>query len=448
MQNNIDQILQDPSSWGQYSPALQQALTQLSSNNTNASPQYNQRLSDSTIVGNGDTAVAQDPQNRLSVLMSPPPQAQAPQQQPMPQNYIQNNSTGAVTDVGPSYMESGRPQSATVNGIINFAQQNNIDPQMVPSMIKYQSSTPNSAPSVTDVYRQSFQSGIPFEQLLSSHMQVAQGNLANTSLRLKNQEARATIAQKQAQTNALTGGVAAGQPNPTIENNAQLIATGKVPPLSSFAMRTPFGQMVMSRVLEINPDYNGADYTINKNTENAFASGKQGNTIRSFNVALNHLDTLGGLADALQNGNIQLVNKIGNAYAAQTGGTAPTNFTTAKKIVGDEIVKAIVGAGGGVTDRQEAAKTINDAQSPEQLRQAIDTYKTLMSGQLQGLHQQYVAGGGRKDFNTFLTEQGKSQGESGSKTTTQAEVQATAAKYGVPVAKVIADAKAKGYTVQ
>ncbi len=453
MDNNIDQILADPSSWGQYTPELQQALAQLSSQKTNADTQFNNRLSQSTIVGNGDTAVAQDPQNRLSVLMNSPQQPQAPA---MPQNYIQNNQSGAVTNVGPSYTERPAPVVPTdANAIIRFAQQNNLDPKLVPAMIQYQTQTNISGskmPNVLDLYRTSFQSGIPFEQLLQAQTAQQQGNISATAANLKNQETEATIAQRRAQTANLTGGAIPGQANPTIENNAQLIASGKVPPLSSFAMRSPFGQQVMSRVLEINPNYNGADYTVAKNTENAFASGKQGNTIRSFNVALSHLDTLGSLADALNNGDVQLINKAANAYSAQFGGTAPTNFASAKKIVGDEIVKAIVGAGGGVTDRQEAAKTINDAQSPEQLKQAIDTYKTLMVGQLQGLHQQYTASGGRKDFNSFLSQEGRNQmaDKSGAapKVTTQAEIQATAQQRGIPVAKVKADAIARGYTVQ
>ena len=43
-----------------------------------------------------------------------------------------------------------------------------------------------------------------------------------------------------------------------------------------------------------------------------FSTGKPGQSVRSFNVALSHLDTLGNLADALKNGNIQIINKVAN----------------------------------------------------------------------------------------------------------------------------------------
>jgi hypothetical protein len=136
----------------------------------------------------------------------------------------------------------------------------------------------------------------------------------------------------------------------------------------------------------------------------AFTSGKQGNSVRSFNVSLSHLDTLSSLADALHNGDAKMLNKFGNYIAEQTGNPAPTNFDAAKKIVGDEVVKAIVGAGGGVHDREEAARVIASANSPAQLKGAIGTYQELMRGQLDGLQQQYEASTGRKDFNKFLSQ--------------------------------------------
>lgn len=139
-----------------------------------------------------------------------------------------------------------------------------------------------------------------------------------------------------------------------------------------------------------------------------FTTGKQGNNVRSFNTALEHLDTLHEASQALNNGDIQLFNKIGNAWNSATGKAAPTNFEATKKIVADEIVKAIVGTGGGVTDREKAAETIQSANSPAKLNGAIEQYKELMAGQLKGLNQQYKASTSRDDFSErFLTEKSK-----------------------------------------
>lgn len=140
------------------------------------------------------------------------------------------------------------------------------------------------------------------------------------------------------------------------------------------------------------------DFAGNKKATLDFTTGKAGNTVRSLNVAVQHLNTLDGLSDALNNGNLTLLNKAANVWKTQTGQTGPTNFEAAKKIVADEVVKAIVGSGGGVADREEAAKTINAASSPPQLKGVIAQYKQLMAGQLEGLRQQYKASTGKDDF--------------------------------------------------
>lgn len=133
-----------------------------------------------------------------------------------------------------------------------------------------------------------------------------------------------------------------------------------------------------------------------------FATGQQGNQVRSLNVSIAHLDTLGKLGDALNNGDVQLLNKVKNAYTQQFGGEAPTDFNSAKQIVSDEIVKAILNTGGGVSDREEAAKQISSASSPAQLTGVINTYKQLLAGQMHGLRQQYETGTGKKDFESKL----------------------------------------------
>jgi hypothetical protein len=190
-----------------------------------------------------------------------------------------------------------------------------------------------------------------------------------------------------------------------VENVAQLIATGRMAPLGAMAMRTPYGQAVMSRVAEINPEYRAQDFGTSSKAEKDFATGKNGNAVRSFNVGLSHLDTLGQLADAMGNGDTPAINRLGNYFATQTGKEAPVKFEAAKKVVTDEIVKAIVGAGGTGHDREEAAKTVSAANSPAQLRGVINTYKELMVGQLAGLDQQYRTTTGRDDFHKYLSPQ-------------------------------------------
>jgi hypothetical protein len=188
----------------------------------------------------------------------------------------------------------------------------------------------------------------------------------------------------------------------SVENTAQMIANNQIPMISGFALRSKWGQEVVSRVRELNPGFSSADAKSREAALKQFTSGKNGNTIRSLNVAVQHLDQLGQLATALNNSDTPLLNRVSIAWKKETGQAAPTNFNAAKKIVADEIVKAIVGSGGGVADREEAAASINAASSPAQLQQVIETYTGLMAGQLNGIRQQYATATGRNDFESLL----------------------------------------------
>jgi hypothetical protein len=138
-----------------------------------------------------------------------------------------------------------------------------------------------------------------------------------------------------------------------------------------------------------------------------FSTGKQGQQVNAFNTAIDHLGTMSKLSDALQNNDVKAINTLGNTVARQTGEPAPTNFNAAKQIVTAEIIKAVVASGGGVTERQEAERNFADANSPQQLKGIIDTYKQLLGGQLNSLSLQYENTTGRKDFNTKLTPEAK-----------------------------------------
>ena len=123
-----------------------------------------------------------------------------------------------------------------------------------------------------------------------------------------------------------------------------------------------------------------------------------------MNVALDHIAALNGAAAALKNGDIPLFNRIGNSYAQATGKSAPTTFAALRDFVADEVGKAIIGSGGGVSDRSKAQDTISAANSPEQLAGTLGGFQRLMAGQLGGLKQQFMSSTGRSEaeFNAKL----------------------------------------------
>lgn len=191
-----------------------------------------------------------------------------------------------------------------------------------------------------------------------------------------------------------------GAPAADVESMAQAIAAGKLAPINGFALARPRGQAIMARAMQINPNYDAGDYAAKNNALKAFSTGKEGTALRSFNVATDHLNTLGQMADALNNGDTQLFNRASNFIKEQTGNPAPTNFDAVKEIVGKEVVKAIVAGGGGVAEREELSNLLGRAKSPAQLKGVIGHFTELMEAQKNGLMDQYQRTTGRTDGET------------------------------------------------
>jgi len=170
---------------------------------------------------------------------------------------------------------------------------------------------------------------------------------------------------------------------------ADMIAHYAAPPLTGYALRSASGQQIMADVQKINPQYNANIYPMIGKTLAAFATGPQGTRLASINVAIQHLDVLQSLSDALGSGDSRAINSARQSFEKQFGSPAPTNFDAIKNIVGQEVVKAVVAGGGGEAERQEAANAFNRIGSPEQLSGAIQSVEKLMAGQVVGLRQQY-----------------------------------------------------------
>jgi hypothetical protein len=177
------------------------------------------------------------------------------------------------------------------------------------------------------------------------------------------------------------------------ERTAQAIANGQLPAPTGMALLNPKNQRILGRVMEINPQYDATTVSAKKAAATAFTSGPLGNALRSVSTANAHLDQLGELADAMDNGNVMVANKVKNYFATQTGSPNATNFDAIKNIVGQEVVKAIVAGGGSMAEREEAAKIFSSASSPAQLKGAIQHYRMVMGAQAQNLMEQRRAAG-------------------------------------------------------
>jgi hypothetical protein len=217
-----------------------------------------------------------------------------------------------------------------------------------------------------------------------------------------------------------------------IEPTAQGMAAGDLPWPTGRAATSASGLELTKRAKEINPDATAYDFPMKKAGVTAFTSGRLGNQVRAFNVGLSHLDTLQQMGDALAQHDVTLFNSIANQWAAQTGEKAPPTYAAAVQIVGQEITKAIVGAGGGEREREQAAKNLQAALSPEGRVGAFGGLRTLMVGQLGGLEQQYKSSTHKSNFSDLLTDKAReyykpASGSAGQSFSTEADAAAAAA---------------------
>ena len=121
-------------------------------------------------------------------------------------------------------------------------------------------------------------------------------------------------------------------------------------------------------------------------------SGKGGQTITAYNTANDHLDLLGKDMDALQNGDVQGLNQLNNAFRQQFGAAAPTNVNAVKAMLSGEL--ANVAKVTGATDQEIKVQqdNINRAASNEQIKGFIDMNHDLMDQKVFEMYQQYQNG--------------------------------------------------------
>ena len=191
--------------------------------------------------------------------------------------------------------------------------------------------------------------------------------------------------------------------NPQYAANLKAIADYQMNPAQLFSLRKNMRANAMGDLFIYDPTYDQRRFNQTNRAITGWAQSPEGRATRSLSVVIEHLDTAQELAQALQNNDTQLLNRVKNTFKTQFGYDAPTNFETAKAIVSDEIAKAVIGGQNAESDRQSLQNQIGSASSPAQLQGAIHTFKELMGGQVLGLKHVYETATGLHNFDTWLT---------------------------------------------
>ncbi len=127
-------------------------------------------------------------------------------------------------------------------------------------------------------------------------------------------------------------------------------------------------------------------------TERNFTSGPAANVVRANNVALEHLGMLDEAREALNNGNIPVLNAIANAVGVQAGKSAKTTYDTIAQRVGQEVNSSYISGGGGQVERLASSSNFNSSSGDNQIKNNIKATVKLMESQQRGLEDQYKRG--------------------------------------------------------
>lgn len=154
----------------------------------------------------------------------------------------------------------------------------------------------------------------------------------------------------------------------------------------------PIRQEFLNKVMAANPQFNSANYDIEKGVMKSATSGKIADNLTAFNTASDHLRQLSSATDALENTDSRTLNKIGNTLGYEFGSDKTTNFNVIKNAVSGEISKVF--KGGQATDAEIAhvMQPFDAANTTAQLKGAIKQAQSLMDSKRTALREQVEKG--------------------------------------------------------
>jgi hypothetical protein len=175
---------------------------------------------------------------------------------------------------------------------------------------------------------------------------------------------------------------------------AKAIADGDMKWNDVISARTPMSvkQSLLAEIKQLKPDFNSGDFDVEKKVREKFTSGNVADQLMAINTAREHMKTFRRLADALNNGNVQLLNKVGNEIGVQFGSDKATNMHIAAQAFGGEVGRAFDGAGVVASERKQAEDAYKDSLSKGQFSGAIDTVDELLAGKQRSAKQSYDTG--------------------------------------------------------
>jgi hypothetical protein len=175
----------------------------------------------------------------------------------------------------------------------------------------------------------------------------------------------------------------------------------KAPPTGYALARSPLWGQALNYAYQIDPTYDEKEYPTRAKMMMNYTSGQPssaGGQINAINTVLGHAGVLADAIDALNNDNIQLLNRIATQWKIQIGKDAPTTFKAIVNRVGPELTRAYVGTGGEQAEREINKSDFSTSMSPTQLINNIGVTVRLLRSKIGSLENQYLNTMKKDDF--------------------------------------------------
>jgi hypothetical protein len=166
----------------------------------------------------------------------------------------------------------------------------------------------------------------------------------------------------------------------------------------------PQNQAIRYWVNELDPQHDETEYPARNKLMSSMVGGPLGKQLNATNTALGHIGVLNDAVDALNNGNVRVLNSIANRFGLETGQTAAATFKTIVHRVGPELASAYIEGGGGEKERGTTEADFDANLPPQTIKQNAAVTAQLLRSKIGATENQYKQAMKRDDFQQrFLT---------------------------------------------
>lgn len=180
-----------------------------------------------------------------------------------------------------------------------------------------------------------------------------------------------------------------------VSPQAQSIVDGSVDPQTIRMMvRTNPGLIAQAKSLDPNFGMDKLDQRYNAVKSLApGGSGQSHTAVLALNTLIHHADLGLDTVDALKNGSFVPGNQVYNAFSAAFGQPQTTDFNTVKNFIAGEAAKVAQGGVPHEKEVQDAAAVLSAANSPDQLKGALQKLLQVAGGRMNPMIQEGKSAG-------------------------------------------------------